>query len=113
MTHVINIDTRRIIDWKSFHDVFSISLGFPSTYGRNMNAWVDCVTSLDNPGAGMTKVHAAKGGIVTLLLEHVEEFVQRSPELMKAIEESAAFVNWRRMEGGQPAVIALAYFRGA
>ena len=113
MTNVIKMDMRRITDWKSFHDVFSASLGFPSTYGRNMSAWVDCLTSLDNPAAGMTKIHAAKGGIVTLVLEHVDELAKRSPELLKAIEESAAFVNWRRIEAGQPAVLALAYFRAA
>jgi hypothetical protein len=109
----IKIDTRRIADWKSFHDVFAQALGFPAYYGRNMDAWIDCMTSLDDPGAGMTKVHAKPGGAVTLLLEHVKDFGSRCPDLMAAIEQSTAFVNWRRNEMGQPAVLALAYYSEA
>jgi hypothetical protein len=107
----IKIDTRRITDRMSFHDVFAQELGFPDFYGRNMNAWIDCMTCLDDPGAGMTKVHAKPGGVVTLLLDHVQDFGARCPELLQAIEQNTAFVNWRRCEMGQAAVLALAYHR--
>jgi len=33
-----------ITDWASFHDVFMHTLGFPDFYGRNMDAWIDCMT---------------------------------------------------------------------
>jgi hypothetical protein len=85
-------------------------LGFPEFYGRNMNAWVDCMTCLDDPGSGMSKVHAAKGSVLTLLLGHAKELRSRCPELFQAIEECAAFVNWRRIEQGHSAVMALAYY---
>ena len=76
-TNVVKIDARAIHDWKSFHKVFAAALGFPPTYGENMDAWVDCMTSLDNPSAGMSKVHALpRAAWSTLLLEHVEEFGQ-------------------------------------
>ncbi len=35
----VRIDTNRIVDWNSFHDVFAEAFGFPDFYGRNMNAW--------------------------------------------------------------------------
>ena len=44
---VVSIPTDRISDWESFHEVFSEVLGFPSFYGRNMDAWIDCLTSAD------------------------------------------------------------------
>ena len=53
MTRVA-IDTRRVIDWDSFHNEFAEVFGFPRFYGRNMNAWIDCMTYLDDPESGMT-----------------------------------------------------------
>jgi hypothetical protein len=110
---VIKVDTRQITDWNSFHEVFRALMGFPITYGHNMNAWIDCMSSLDNPEAGMSTIHVLRGHVVTLLLEHVEDFEKRCPEMLLAICDGSAFVNWRRVEVGDPAVLAIAYFRGA
>lgn len=60
---VVKLDTRPITDWLTFHTVFAKSFGFPGFYGRNMNAWIDCMTSLDDPSAGMTS--ACAGGRCT------------------------------------------------
>jgi len=85
----------------------------PKTYGRNLDALIDCMTSLDDPAAAMTKKHAPPGGVVTLVLQHGGDFATRCPELFKALQDSTAFVNWRRIEKNQPAVVALAYHRDA
>ena len=31
-------------DWESFHTVSAEVFGFPEFYGRNMNAWIDCLS---------------------------------------------------------------------
>ena len=108
---VVAIPTKRIRDWASFHDVFVELLGFPSFYGRNMNAWIDCMTSIDDPDAAMSRVHAGDGGIVILQLDDVDDFAARLPEQYAAILEASAFVNWRRIEQGGGAVLALSFFR--
>ena len=108
---IVRIDGRRITGWDSFHAVFAEAFGFPAFYGRNMNAWIDCMSSLDSPEDGMTAVHAPPGGVVTLELQHVGDFAARCPEQYAAIVECSAFVNWRRIEAGQPAVLALAFHR--
>jgi len=108
---IVRLDTRRIADWPSFHDAFVHAFGFPDFYGRNLNAWIDCMTSLDAPEDGMTSIHAPKGGVVTLLLEHVGDFAHRCPEQYAAIVECSAFVNLRRVERGEPPVLALAFHR--
>jgi len=108
---VLSIDTERITDWETFHDVFAESLGFPPFYGRNMDAWIDCLTSVDDPDAGMSKVTVQPGAVLTLQLENVSDFASRCPELYAAVVECAAFVNWRRIEQGENAVVALSYFR--
>ena len=42
---VVRIDGDRIVDWDTFHNVFTEAFGFPGFYGRNMNAWIDCLTN--------------------------------------------------------------------
>lgn len=107
---LVRIDTTRIRDWASFHDVFSETFGFPDFYGRNMDAWIDCMTSLDDPAAGMSTIHAPKGGVLTLQLDGVDGFAERCPEQYRAVIDCCAFVNWRRIEVGEPAVLALSYY---
>jgi RNAse (barnase) inhibitor barstar len=104
-----SINCAKIRDWSSFHDEFAAVFGFPGFYGRNMNAWIDCMTSLDDPEAGMTSVHAAKDHVLTLQLENVKPFRDQHPDLYAAIIECAAFVNWRRLEVGEPAVLAISF----
>ncbi len=108
---LVKLDTRRIRDWETFHDVFAELFGFPDFYGRNMDAWIDCMTSLDDPGGGMSTVHAPAGGVVILQLEHVNDFARRCPEQYAATIECAAFVNWRKNEVGEPAVLALSFYK--
>lgn len=108
---VVSLDTSRITDWDTLHTVFAETFGFPDFYGRNMDAWIDCMTYLDDPDAGMTRVHAPPGGVVVLQLEDVASFARRCPELYDAIIECAAFVNWRRIEIGQTPVLALSFHK--
>src|SRR5262245_25750091 len=108
---LVKLDTRRITDWDTFHRAFAEAVGFPGFYGRNMNAWIDCMTYLDDPSAEMTKTHAPPAGVVTLQLEEVDDFARRCPEQYAAIIECAAFVNWRRIEKGDPAVLALSFYK--
>jgi hypothetical protein len=107
----VAIQTSRIQDWATFHGVFAEAFGFPTFYRRNMNAWIDCMTSLDDPDAGMTTVHASVGSVIALQLEDVDDFAARCPEMYDAIIEATAFVNWRRLEQGRAAVLALSFYK--
>jgi hypothetical protein len=105
----VSVDCARIHDWETFHNEFANTFGFPDFYGRNMNAWIDCMTSLDQPEDGMTSIHAEPGKTLTLQLENVAPFRENHPELYAAIIECAAFVNWRRLEVGEPAVLSISF----
>ena len=45
--HVIDANRIKTID--AFHAVFYNEFNFPSYYGNNMNAWIDCMSDLDEP----------------------------------------------------------------
>ena len=106
---IVRIDTREITDWDTFHDVFAKAFGFPDYYGRNMNSWIDCLSYLDEPAAGMTSIHVEPNEVLALHLEEIADFARRRPEQYDAIVESSAFVNYRRIESGDTALLALSF----
>ena len=109
---VVSIPTDRISDWESFHDVFAETLGFPSFYGRNLDAWIDCLTSADAPDGDElfgADVVAGPGDVLTLQIANAGAFARRCPEQYEALVECSAFVNWRRIEVGERPIIALSF----
>ena len=62
------IDCETIDDWDSFHHEFNRVFGFPDFYGRNMDAWIDYMTSIDAPDDGMTNIHCESGKVLTIEL---------------------------------------------
>jgi RNAse (barnase) inhibitor barstar len=95
-----------ITDWDSFHATFAEALGFPDFYGRNMNAWIDCLTYEDD---GMTAFPIEAGDVLTIQLQDCKDFRERCPEIYEALVDSAAFVNWRRIEMGERPILAISY----
>lgn len=107
---IVKIPVDEIEDWNSFHTVFARELGFPDFYGRNMNAWVDCITSADVPEDGMTRVHGTIEAGLLLDLGDCTEFAQRCPEQYEAILDSIGFVNFRRIASGEDPVVSLSFW---
>lgn len=107
---MVRIDARDIVDASSFHSAFAVAFGFPDFYGRNMDAWIDCLSYLDDPDAGMCAVHVAPGQCLSLVIENADGLKKRCPDLFEDLIECCVFVNWRRIETGQPPVLALAFY---
>jgi Barstar (barnase inhibitor) len=106
---VIRLDAARLRDWETFHTVFASTFGFPDFYGRNMDAWIDCMSDLSED-TGMTTVQGSPTDPVVLHLDNIDAVPK---ELYLALVECSAFVNWRRLEMGDPAVLILAFHRTA
>jgi hypothetical protein len=105
---VVEIPTAEIVDWETFHEVFARTLGFPAFYGRNMDAWIDCLTYADDDD-GMRYVVVPPGDVLTLQLADASSFAERCPDHYAAVVECSAFVNWRRIETGQRPIVALSF----
>ncbi len=103
------VDCSHIHDWESFHDIFVEQLGFPHFYGRNMNAWIDCLTSIDCKEDGMTALHAPPDGFFVLDLRGTRDLKKGCPEIYDAVIECSAFVNYRRTEMGDDPVLLLSF----
>ncbi len=103
----VHIDGMKIKDWPSFFDEFSHAFGFPDFFGRSMDAWIDCMTNLDEE---FSAVHVQPGELVCVALDGATDFKTRCPEQFQAFVECAAFVNWRRLEIGNPAILVVSFY---
>ncbi|MEH1009419.1 barstar family protein [Winogradskyella sp. ECml5-4] len=82
------INGRKLINWKAFHSEFKTELNFPDYYGENMDAWIDCIDELtERP--------------TLLLIENGKHLKENAPELLNAIMECGAFVNYRKIKVGE------------
>lgn len=104
MENLIHIDCSEIVDWPSFHSEFAKALGFPDFYGRNGDAWIDCMTRLDE---NFSQVSVQPGQIVTVQLDNAGALKERCPEILFEVFEMSAFVNWRRLENGESSILCV------
>ena len=103
----VYIDTAAIKDRPSFHATFQEALGFPGFYGKNMDAWIDCMSAVDDPEAELSAVTVAPGEILMLELADSLELAARCPDIWEDLIDAVVFVNQRRVDAGDPAVLAL------
>jgi len=113
LVSLVQIDCANIVDWDTFHGEFARAFAFPDFYGRNMNAWIDCMTSVDAPDDGMTGIHCEVGGFLTIELENVNQLTDDRAEFLETIVDCVAFVNYRRIDIDEKPVLALSYHRTA
>jgi hypothetical protein len=97
-----------IIDWQSFHEACREAFGFPDFYGMNMNAWIDCLSYLDE-GDGMSRFHLAAGEMLHVEIPAAESFNARLPEIFGALVACSAAVNRRYVEAGKPPALSLVF----
>ena len=98
------IELAEITNWDSFHQVCAKVLGFPDFYGKNMDAFIDCLSYLRGDD-GMSGFVLANDECLDLEINGTESFNQRLPDIMDALLECVAFVNQRYLEvGEQPAI---------
>ena len=91
-TVTYKFDTKEIVDWDSFHELFSTKCSFPNYYGRNMDAWIDCVGDL-----------VESDTLIIFQLENMNYLKDQQPEIFSALIDCASFVNYREIEiGGLP-----------
>lgn len=104
----VRLDTSLISDWDSFHKTCREAFGFPDFYGMNLNAWIDCLTYLDE-GDGMSRFHLASGETLNIEVSDTELFKSRVPEILDGLVECSAFVNQRYVAAGKSPTLSLVF----
>lgn len=106
MTIRINADL--IDSWSSFHQVFKIALGFPGFYGANMDAWIDCMSYIDDPTSEMTRYTVKSGQTVIIELINADNFKTKHENIYFTLLDCIALVNRRKIDDKTRTLIAIA-----
>jgi hypothetical protein len=109
MPLVVELFGSELVGAKEFHDTFSRVFGFFDGYGRNMDAWIDCMSYLREPDANLTKLSVGTAQTLTLLIRDHETLRDRAPKQWSDLHECSAFVNLREIESGKVPILALAF----
>jgi hypothetical protein len=107
---ILILDGHALIGWEAFHTTFATALGFFDGYGRNMDAWNDCMGSIDDPPPGLSEVRILPGEVLTIRIDNATILKKDGPDQWAALVECSGFVNWCRTEEGEPAILALAFY---
>ncbi len=91
---VVAIDLSGVDDAQALHLLFAEVFDFPDHYGRNWDAWIDCMGAV-----------LGQGEVLTLRLLGVAGFAKQCPKLHVAFLECTAHVNARHPEPGGPALV--------
>ena len=100
----VHFDGACISGWETFHNQSVVVFGFPDFYGRNLNAWIDCLTYV-REGDGMSRFKLAPQAPLVIEVANSQAFREAVPEIFAAFIDCVAFVNRRQKEAGEkPAV---------
>ena len=107
----VEIDGKTLCDWDSFHRTFAKTFGFFDGYGRNMNAWIDCMGCMreDNPEQRLSEYHVPKDATLTIRLKNVEVVRNAEAGMLHELLDCSAFVNGRELDRGDAQLLAIAY----
>lgn len=107
---VVEIDTKRVSDWASFHRLLAEGLNFPSYYGANGNAFIDCLTDITRGQAG--GIVLAEGETLLIDLGELGDFRDRCPGMIEALADWTSAVNhmdWEEYDPPREPRVLVAY----
>ena len=105
----VSLNGEAITSWEAFHNESQRAFGFPEFYGRNMNAWIDLMTYLDDPDDSTTTFKVDPTDVLILEIKNCSNLTSIQNEILQTIVDCSSFVNYRRMELGERPYILLAY----
>lgn len=94
----VTVDFSKIKDWETFHSIFKKVMGFPEFYGKNMNAWIDCMSYIDDADSGMSSVIVRPGESLEIIILGTKDGIENCSEVFQAFIECVAFTNQRFIE---------------
>ena len=95
-----------ILGWDTFHSECQQAFGFPDTYGKTMDAWVDCLSYLRDED-GMTKFRLMPNEVLEIVVKDAAAMRERVPDLLEEMTFCVAGINERYEDYGEKPALAL------
>ncbi|NLR56919.1 barnase inhibitor [Chitinophaga polysaccharea] len=94
----IQLDFRKITSIEHFHSEMKSIMGFPDFYGANVNALIDCLSSMRYPDEGMSKITLS---LTEILLIEVIGLSQSNVVILNNLLVAIENVNNRELSRGR------------
>lgn len=95
-----------IRNWQDFHRESQSAFGFPGFYGRNMDAWIDCLSTLRD-GDRMSQFTLGPDEALDVEVLYADILRRQAPEILDALIDCVAAVNERYTENGEKPALSL------
>lgn len=105
---IVRLNADVIVDRPLFHEAFKSLFGFPDCYGANMDAWIECMSELDDEDE-ITGFKLDPGEMLQIEIAGVESFAKRLPEVFEDLVSCTAFVNRNYLERTGKAVVCMVF----
>ena len=102
----VKLNGELLTDWEAFHTVSQQAFGFPEFYGRNISAWIDCLSYLRDED-GMSSVRLKEDEMLTIAVSHSDLPRQKFPDLLEELEFCVAMINERYEDYGEKPALQL------
>ena len=103
---LIHLDGAAIGDWPAFHRECQIKFGFPDFYGRNMDAWIDCLSTLRD-GDGMCAFILAPEETLQIEIANSSVLHNQATQILDILLDFVDAINERYIENGEKPAIEL------
>lgn len=100
------LNGQSITDWDSFHTESQKAFGFPDFYGRNMNAWVDCLSYLRDDD-GMSIFRLTENEVLKIEVTDAEVLRQKAPDILAELAMCVDMINERYEDYGEKPALEL------
>ncbi|MGS0742908.1 barstar family protein [Glaciimonas sp. GG7] len=101
----VHLDGSTLTDWDAFHTASQEIFGFPDFYGRNMSAWIDCLSYLRDD-EGMSKFRLKPDETLIIVVKNSAQLREHAPDIIEELEFCVSAINERYDDYGEkPALI--------
>lgn len=103
------IDFTKIKDLETFHAAFTETTGFPQSNGHNLDAWIDCMSRIDNLDAGLSSFTISPNESLEMIIIGTEVAFKTCPDVFKAFLEGTASVNQRFLKKRSKTILKIIF----
>ncbi len=103
------IDFTKIKDLETFHVAFNETLGFPQFQGNNLDAWIDCMSSIDDPDAVPSSITMSPDESLEMIIIGTEIALKNCPDVFNAFLEGTASVNQRFLKKRSKTILKIIF----
>lgn len=102
----VQLNGEQLTSWEDFHAQCAMAFGFPEFYGRNLDAFIDCLSYLRDED-GMSKFRLQPDEVLRVEVSHSEALRLKAPDILTELTFCMDALNERYADYGEKPALEL------